>query len=254
MKIRNNWKQFWPDCCALIKIVMFQWKLDHKVDLSPASTAAVGLQSFFHCHLSWTVSANLTDTAQTHSGLIVVIIFIFYPLLIIITIIIISVKQQCSQAILLCVDRYFIWHQVEGSLNKISKPDKTTGIMSAAVTYSTNEKRFKKIDAWEIQKKITDSQFNQCWAESNIYRASTKKNKCFLPKRLKLIRKVTSFVCQCNHCNHLCGDWSLDTIFHGLNSGLLHCLLSSSSARRVSSSPCSRYSSSVNRWRGSGFQ
>lgn len=82
------------------------------------------LQSFFHSHLSWKVFANLTDTAQTHSGLIVVIIFIFYPLLIIITIIIIiSVKQQRSQAILLCVDRYFIWHQVEGSLNKISKPE-----------------------------------------------------------------------------------------------------------------------------------
>lgn len=109
--------------CALIKIVMFQWKLDHKVDLSPASTVAVGLQSFFHCHLSWKVFANLTDTAQTHSGLIVVIIFIFYPLIIITLIIIISVKQQCSQAIILCVDRYFIWHQVEGSLNKISKPE-----------------------------------------------------------------------------------------------------------------------------------
>lgn len=56
--------------------------------------------------------------------------------------------------------------------------------MSAAVTYSTNEKRFKKIDTWEIQKKITDSQFNQCLAESNIYCASPKKQ-MFSPQKAK---------------------------------------------------------------------
>lgn len=50
------------------------------------------------------------------------------------------------------------------------------------------------------------------------------------------------------------GDWSLDTAFQGLNSGLLQYLRSSSRARRVSSSACFWYSSSVSRRRGSGFQ
>lgn len=55
-----------------------------------------------------------------------------------------------------------------------------------------------------------------------------------------------------SHMN-LFGDWSLDTVFQGLNSGLLQCFLSSSSPRRVSSSASFWYSSSVNRRRGSGF-
>lgn len=52
---------------------------------------------------------------------------------------------------------------------------------------------------------------------------------------------------------NLFGDWSLDTVFQGLDSGLLQYFLSSSSPRRVSSSACFWYSSSVNRRRGCGF-
>lgn len=56
--------------------------------------------------------------------------------------------------------------------------------MSAAVIYSTNEKRFKKIDAWEIQKKITTPSSTSVW-QSQIFTVQVQKTNMFSPQKAK---------------------------------------------------------------------